>query len=343
MRRAVEAVQGAPAFRPDPPGLPGELDLSSNENLLGPSPLAMEALRGLSTEVALYPDPWAVSLCTALADSWGLPVSSVMVGPGAVSLLDLVARAFLGPGRELVAPHPSFKMFGKMALLSSARMRQVPLRDGFVDLPAMAAAVGPHTRLVLVCHPNNPTGTLAQGLEPFLEGLPEHVVAVVDEAYGEFAGLGSPGRLLSLDLQCGLLVVRSFSKLYGLAGLRMGAVVGTAGELEALRAVSPPYWTSVASQAAARAALEDREFVERTLAGVRAGLAAAGERAAALGWRLYPSRANFFCVEAPLPPRSSGVVVAPCGPLGLPGYVRVAAGSAEAVHRFFDAAAGVER
>lgn len=340
MRRAVEAVQGAPAFRPDPPGGPGELDLSSNENLLGPSPKALAALRALSAEVALYPEPWAVELCAALGRAWGTSPESVMAGPGAVSLLDLAARAFLGPGRELVAPHPSFKMFGKMAMLTGARLRQVPLREGFVDLPGLAAAVGPETRLVLVCHPNNPTGTLAEGLEPFLEGLPEHVVAVVDEAYGEFAGLGSPARLLGLDLRCGLLVVRSFSKLYGLAGLRMGAVVGTHGELDALRAAAPPYWTSVAAQAAARAALEDREFVERTLAGVRDGLAVARERAAALGWRLYPSRANFFCVEAPLPPRESGVVVAPCGPLGLPGYVRVAAGSAEAVHRFFDAAIG---
>lgn len=340
MRRAVETIHGVPAFRPEPPGGPGELDLSSNENLLGPSPRALAALRALAAEVAVYPDPWADGLCQALAARWGVDRATVLAGPGAVSLLDLAARAFLGPGRELVAPHPSFKMFTKMAMLTGAGLRQVPLREGFVDLPAMAAAVGPATRLVLVCHPNNPTGTLTQGLEAFLQGLPEHVVAVVDEAYGEFAGLGSPGRLLGLPLRCGLLVVRSFSKLYGLAGLRMGALVGTAPELEALRAVAPPYWTTAAGQAAAQAALQDEEFVERTLAGVREGLAAAAERAHDLGWRLYPSRANFFCVEAPAPPRSTGVIVAPCESLGLPGFVRVAAGSAAAVHRFFDAAGG---
>lgn len=346
MSRALPDVAAAPAFRPDPPGGPEDLDLSSNENLLGPSPKAMEALMALRPALHVYPDPWAEDLCRALAGKWKLRLEEVLAGPGAVSILDLAARSFLTRGHDLVAPHPSFKMYTKMALLGGATLVQVPLRQGYVDLPGLHAALTERTRMVVVCHPNNPTGTVAEGLEDFLEDLPEHVVAVVDEAYAEFAGLGSPGRLLRHARRCGLLVLRSFSKLYGLAGLRMGAAVGTPAELDALRRCAPPYWTSAAAQWAAREALEDGEFVERSLEAVRQGLQMARLRAGELGWTLYDSKGNFFCVHVPGDDvmlvrhlRSHGLVVAPCTPLGLPGAVRVAAASVEGVERFFDLAA----
>ena len=345
--RALPIVRGVPAFEPEHAELAradAALDLSSNENLLGPSPRAMEALAEARGRQALYPDPGARALTRALARGWEVPDEAVRVGAGAVGFLDVISRVFLGPERELVAPAPSFEIYPRMAAISGARLVQVPLDDGVVDLDGIAAAVTPRTRVVVVCHPNNPTSTLAPDLEGFLEGLPEQVVAVVDEAYAEFAGLGSPGRLLRLPLRCGLLVLRTFSKLHGLAGLRVGAAVGTAAELDAVARGAPPYWTSDLAQVAARAALEDHAHVRASLAAVHAGLQVARQRAGLLGWRLLDARASFFCLQVPGDDlgwaarlRQRGVLVAAGAPLGLPGWIRVGAGGAEAVGRCFDA------
>jgi histidinol-phosphate aminotransferase len=318
-------------------GIRDSIKLASNENPLGPSPKAVEALRRAAGGVHRYPDGATFRLRRALAERLGVAPEQLVFGCGCDELLELVAKAFLGPGDEAVFAWPSFAMYPIVAQGMGADVRRVPLdRDLVHDLPAMASAVGPRTRVVIVCNPNNPTGTSvgAAAFDAFVAALPPDVVLVVDEAYREFAVRPDfPDSLAWLARRPGTVVLRTFSKLYGLAGVRVGYGVADpelAGYLERAR---HPFNVNLLAEEAALAALGDAEHVERTLAVTREGAAYLERELAALGFEVTPTDANFVLVRAGAGAYDvllrQGVIVRPMGGFGLPEHVRITIGTRE--------------
>ncbi len=318
-------------------GIEGSIKLASNENPLGPSPRALAAIRAAAAGVHRYPDGASFALRAKLAARLGVEPAQLVFGCGADELLELVAKAFLGPGDEAVFAWPSFAMYPIVVQGMGAAAVRVPLDAELVhDLPALARAVTARTRVVLVCNPNNPTGTSvgAAAFDAFVAGLPEDVVLLVDEAYREFAQRDDfPDALAWVARRPATLVVRTFSKLYGLAGARVGyGVAGRelAGYQERAR---HPFNLNVLAEAAAVAALDDREHVERTLATVHEGLRFLSRELRALGLEVWPSDANFLLVRAGAGAYESllgqGVIVRPLAGFGLPEHVRVTVGTKE--------------
>ncbi|MCS7234883.1 MAG: histidinol-phosphate transaminase [Armatimonadota bacterium] len=328
-------------------GVPCDVLLASNENPLGPSPLALEALERARLGWARYPEDDCADLRQALADRLGVPPACVAVGAGSTALLKLLAEAYLDRHRLLVCAWPSFPYYPVVAQLQEARTVSVPLDgQGRHDLPRMADHAAAAS-VVVVCNPNNPTGTYVSKaeLEAFLDRLPDQVLVVVDEAYGEFA------RAAAADYPDGVrwvregrrvAVLRTFSKVYGLAGLRVGYLVAPAEVVEAVRRVQEPFQVSSPAQAAALAALEDSEHVARTLQVVAEGRQRLHQLARQLGLGTYPSVANFVWMDVRRPAEQlaaqlmrHGVLVRP-GPPGTT-WVRVSVGTPEEIGRFEDA------
>lgn len=332
-------------------GREAPVKLASNENPLGPSPLAVEALRAAAADVHRYPedDPWA--LREALAEYLAVPAGWVAVGAGSSALLKLLAEAYLSPTDAVAYAWPSFILYPVVARLQEARELVVPLGpDGRYDLDALARAAD-GARLVVVCNPNNPTGTYVCGheLERFLDKVPEDTLVVLDEAYAEFARHAAPdypdgvrwvrdGRRVA--------VLRSFSKVYGLAGLRVGYMVAPPEVVEAVARVREPFQVSAPAQAAALAALRDRHHVARTLEVVAQGRSRLRSLTERLGVRSYPSVANFVWMDTGRPAEEvatalleRGVIVRP-GPPGST-WLRVSVGIPEDLDRLEDALAGV--
>jgi len=316
-------------------GIRDSIKLASNENPLGPSPKALEALARAAAHVHRYPDGATFRLRRALARSLGVGPEQLVFGCGCDELLELVAKAFLAPGDEAVFAWPSFAMYPIVVQGMGATPVRVALDADLVhDLPALARAVTPRTRVVFVCNPNNPTGTSvgAAAFDAFAAALPPDVVLVVDEAYREFAVRPDfPDALAWVARRPGTAVLRTFSKLYGLAGLRIGYGVmdpELAGYLERAR---HPFNVNVLAEEAALAALDDREHVERTLALTREGAAYLTRELRALGFPVWPTDANFLLVKAGAGAYDvllrQGVIVRPMGGFGLPDHVRITIGT----------------
>ncbi len=318
-------------------GIVGAAKLASNENPLGPSPKAIRAIEQAARGAHRYPDGASYRLRGALAERLDVAPEQLVFGCGADEVLELVAKAFIGPDDEVVYAWPSFAMYPIVTQGMGGRAVQVPLdADLAHDLPAMAEAVTARTQVVIVCNPNNPTGTSvgAEAFDRFVESLPPDVVLVVDEVYIEFArrtdfpdGLGWVAR------RPGTLVMRSFSKLYGLAGLRVGYGVADpelAGYLERAR---HPFNLNAIAEVAALAALDDTEHVDATLRMNAEGAQRLTRGLEALGYRVWPTDTNFLLAD--LGPEAyerllhQGVIVRPMGGLGLPDCVRISIGTAE--------------
>jgi histidinol-phosphate aminotransferase len=318
-------------------GIRDSIKLASNENPFGPSPKALAAIREAAAGVHRYPDGASFRLRSRLAPRLGVAPEQLVFGCGADEILELVAKAFLGPGDEAVFAWPSFAMYPIVVQGMGARSLRVPLDAGLAhDLPALARAVTPRTRVVFVCNPNNPTGTSvgAAAFDAFAAALPADVVLVVDEAYREFAVREDfPDALAWVGRRPGTLVVRTFSKLYGLAGARVGYGVADpelAGYLERAR---HPFNLNLLGEAGAVAALDDREHVERTLAAVHEGARFLTRELRALGLEVWPTDANFLLVRAGPGAYQGllrqGVIVRPLAGFGLPEHVRITIGSKE--------------
>jgi histidinol-phosphate aminotransferase len=316
-------------------GIRDSVKLASNENPLGPSPRAVEALRRAAEGVHRYPDGGHFRLRSALAERLAVEPGQLVFGCGCDELLELIAKTFLGPGDEAVFAWPSFAMYPIVVRGMGARDVRVPLDADLVhDLPGLGKAVTPRTRVVIVCNPNNPTGTSvgARDFDAFVSELPDDVVLVVDEAYREYATRPDfPDALAWVARRPGTAVLRTFSKIYGLAGVRIGYGAmdeQLAGWLERAR---HPFNVSLLAEEAALAALEDEEHVRRTLAVTHEGLALLRRELAALGFETWPSDANFVLVRAG--PGSyerllrEGLIVRPMGAFGLPEHVRITVGT----------------
>ncbi|MDR5708612.1 MAG: histidinol-phosphate transaminase [Armatimonadota bacterium] len=353
--RARAALRRIPTYMAG--GLSGQLrrtlgrsdlvKLASNENPLGPSPRALEALVAAGPSLGRYPDEGGWELRSALARKLRVPVEWVEVGAGSTALLRLLAEAYLDPGDSVVYPWPTFPLYAVFARMRGARETAVPLDElGRPDLGRLLEAGG-NARLLILCNPNNPTGTYVpeRDLRGFLERLPEGVLVVLDEAYGEFArdaAADYPDGLRWVREGRRMAVLRTFSKVYGLAGLRVGYLVAPPEVLEAVRRVREPFQVSAAAQAAALAALEDEAHVARTLAVVAAGRRSLEELGVEAGLRSYPSVANFVWFDAGLPARrvyegllQRGVIVRP-GPEDA-SWIRVTVGTPQELERFREA------
>lgn len=310
--------------------------LASNENPFGPSPRAVEAATRALEQGALYPDGGCYELRQRLAAFHGLGADQFVVGNGSNELIELLGHVFLGPGDEVVMANPAFVVYRLVTLLFGAKPVEVPLRNWTHDLPAMAAAVTPRTKLVCVCSPNNPTGTAnsAEELVAFVRSLPDHVVVVIDEAYVEYLESVPDLRPLIREGK-NLICLRTFSKIHGLASLRVGYGYAGTRLCSLLNRVRQPFNVNAIGQAAALAALDDVEFADRCSRETRTGVGIVAKGLSQLGLEFVPSRANFLLVKVG---DGSGVfrqlqvdsiIVRSMASYGLPEWVRVTVGTSE--------------
>ena len=282
-------------------GLARIVKLASNENPLGPSPKALAVLADAAKTLHRYPDGSGFRLRTALADRWKVSLSQVILGNGSDEIIGMLARAFLSPGDEAVMADNTFVIYRMEVTAAHGVPVIVPLKDGRHDLASMAGVMTPRTRLLFVCNPNNPTGTMVSAAEvdALMAQVPPHVIVVFDEAYCEYVrDPHFPDSLGYVRRGRNAIVLRTFSKIYGLAGLRIGYGVTTADIAGYLNRVRPPFNANSLAQRAALAALGDEEHVAKSrtmnqteMAGVRVGLAA-------LGLQPLPSEANFLYFDA---------------------------------------------
>jgi len=348
-------LEGLDRFEPGKPigeaqrelGLARVVKLASNENPLGPSPRAVEAARAALADVHRYPDPQATALRSALAAHLGLPLDHVVAGNGSVELIDLIARAFLGPEDNAVISEHAFVRFRQVVSARNRRARLVPMREWRHDLAAMARAVDERTRLVFVANPNNPTGTWNRRaeVEALVQALPPRVLLVLDEAYFEYAD--DPDYPNGIDLVrrgAPVVVTRTFSKVHGLAGLRAGYAVAVPEVLEVLLVIREAFGTNAVAQAAAAAALGDGEHVRRSVALNRTEKARLAEALRGRGFTVLPSLGNFLTFDVGDEGREAfrrlltrGVIVRPLDPYGMRSWLRVSVGTAEENATFLEA------
>jgi histidinol-phosphate aminotransferase len=333
--------------------------LASNENPLGPSPLAVAAAKRALADANRYPDGGGYYLREKLAGGLGVGIENILLGAGSTELIDVIARALLDHGDEGATSAGSFPMYYISIRASGARLIEVPQRDYAFDLDALAGSITPRTKVVYLANPNNPTGTMftADAFDGFLARVPESVLLVLDEAYFEYVERQDYSRSIQRVKEGrNLVVLRTFSKVYGLAGLRIGYAVGPAGLLAEVNKVRSPFNTSGVAQAAALAALDDVKHVRRSTASNRAGLKELAEGLAAMGVRYIPSAGNFLLVDLGLEAQpvadellKLGVICRPMGWMGFPGALRVTVGTSEENKKFLHAlaqvrtAAGVRR
>ncbi|MBL0058885.1 MAG: histidinol-phosphate transaminase [Elusimicrobia bacterium] len=325
------------------------IKLASNENPLGPSPRALAALRAGASNLHRYPDSFSTALRHALADHLGVKVGQLSVGAGSDELIEILAKAYLGPADEIVVSEHAFLRYKMAGDLMGATVVTVPMNVMTHDLEAMAAAVTPRTKFVFIANPNNPTGTYntKTELEEFLITLPARVVAVVDEAYFEFASAHRdyPSALDFFKAGRNLVVLRTFSKAYGLAGIRLGYAVGPEPLIETLERVRPPFNVSLPAQAAGVAALTDRTHLKRTLALVAKEKSILERELKKMHIPVVRSATNFLLIQVS-PHRGDetfeallrkGVIVRAMDEYGFPEHIRVTIGRPEENRLFLSA------
>ncbi len=360
---------GVQALRPYVPGKPIEelerdlgisnsLKLASNENPLGTSPMAQAVAAQSLRELHLYPDDTAFRLRHKLAARHGVHPDQLVLGAGSSDVIDMVARAFLGPGRNAVFARHSFAMYGIYTQATGAECKVAdalpadhPEQPYGHDLATLAAAVDEHTQVIFIANPNNPTGTWIskEALKAFIGALPSRLIVVLDEAYIEYVEEpGFPDGSQWLGQFPNLVVTRTFSKIYGLAALRVGYGLANPELAALISRVRHPFNVNAVALAAAEAALDDGVFVDRSIAVNREGLLQLVDGVRALGLTYIPSVANFLCVQFPqigadIYPRllKEGVIVRPVGGYELPQHLRISVGTSEQNCRCLEALAKV--
>lgn len=314
---------------------PGQIvKVASNENPLGPSPLAKSAMREAMEEAHIYPDGGGYKLRTAIADMHGLDRSNIVLGNGSNEIIELLCHTFLNRDAELIAAKHAFVVYKLMATLFGAKYVEVPDPDFIHDLDAMAAAITPDTRLVFIANPNNPTGTMVgqDAIDRFMNRLPEHVIAVFDEAYYEFPE-NPPDTLKYVREGRNVCILRTFSKIHGLAALRVGYGLAPAHLAELLQKARQPFNVNAIAQAGALAAIADADHMLKTRQLNRAGLAFYEEAFQKRGLEFVPSHANFILVRTGNGDRvfrdmlKQGVIVRAMSGYKLPDWVRISIGT----------------
>lgn len=320
--------------------------LASNENPLGPSPKALAAAQDALHDMALYPDGAGFALKAKLSAKLGVAANQIVLGNGSNDVLDIAAQAFLAPGTTAVHSAHAFAVYPIATQTVGATSIVTAARDYGHDLEAMRAAIRDDTRIVWIANPNNPTGTFLPWaeIERFLASVPERVLVVLDEAYGEYLPPADRFETSTwLARHPNLLITRTFSKAYGLAGLRVGYGLAHSDVIDLLNRVRHPFNVNLPGLAAAEAALDDAEFLERSYALNAAGMAQLTAGLTALGVETVQSKGNFLLVRVGDAARinnellKQGVIVRPVANYGLPEFLRVSVGLAGQNARFLDA------
>lgn len=322
------------------------IKLASNENPLGVSPLGMQAMQRALADIARYPDGNGFELKQAIVNTFGVAMPQIALGNGSNDVLDMVARAFLAPGLEAIYSQHAFAVYPIATQTIGARGVEVPAKNFGHDLDAMLKAVTAQTRMVFIANPNNPTGTLlhAEELLRFLRAVPSHVIVVLDEAYNEYLADDLKTDSIAWLVEFpNLIVTRTFSKAYGLAGLRVGYALAREGVADLMNRVRQPFNVNSISLAAAAASLFDHDFVRRSCELNAAGMRQLTQGLERLGRSYIPSFGNFLSFHAGDAAAvfqkllQRGVIVRPVAGYGMPGYLRVSTGLESENARFLDA------
>jgi histidinol-phosphate aminotransferase len=318
-------------------GLEDVIKLASNENPLGPSPKAVAAVEQALSSMNLYPDAQSYYLRKALAEHWRVEMEQVAVGNGADGLIKQVCLAYLDDESEAIVSRSSFPVYDKCINITRATLIKTPLKNYGLDLDAMIAAITERTKLIFVCNPNNPTGTilLADDVEAFMQEVPDRVLVVFDEAYCELVDSDDyPDSLKYVREGRGnVMTMRTFSKAYGIAGVRLGYAIATPEVLAPLFQVKGVFEVNLLAQAAGLGALEDEQFLRKTVEINSVGRRYLYGELERLGLNYVESHGNFVLVE--IGPRAveiqerllaKGVIVRPCVNYDLPDFLRISVG-----------------
>lgn len=358
------ALPGVQKLSPYVPGKPVEelarefgldpasiVKLASNENPLGPAPSVLQAVQRALPELTRYPDGNGFTLKQALSERFGFELSRITLGNGSNDVLELIGRAFAMPGVEVVFSQHAFAVYPIVTQAVGATAVQVPARNWGHDLPAMAAAITPATRLVFIANPNNPTGTWFERaeFEAFMASVPEHVLVVLDEAYTEYV---EPGEALNgfdyIERYPNLMVCRTLSKAYGLAALRVGYCISHPQVADVLNRVRQPFNVNSLALAAAVAALADESYLAESRQLNGDGMRQLEQGLNELGLQWIPSRGNFIAVDLGRDAGPvyqgllrAGVIVRPVAGYEMPNHLRVSIGLREENQRFLEALAAV--
>lgn len=328
-------------------GISGSIKLASNENPWGPSPKAVRAIRSELLNLHRYPDGSCFYLITALAEKLGVDPAEVVLGNGSNEIIDFLVKAFVREGDEVISSHPSFLMYQKFVQVRGGINYVAPLRDMHHDLTLIRNLISDKTRIVFLDNPNNPTGSIIPPVElyQFLSDIPETVIVVLDEAYIDFADKQQRVDIYSLirnrEGRCPVVFLRTFSKVYGLAGLRVGYGLMTKEIASCLHKVRQPFNINQMAQVGALAALSDEEYYERTLCRTREGLDFLRGEIEGLGCKTYPSQTNFFLIDVGGHADllydnllTKGVIVRSMCDYGFETFIRVTVGTEEENKRF---------
>jgi len=353
-KRVREGVEGLIPYPPGKPieelerelGISGSIKLASNENPLGPSPLAVQAIKNHLGRLNRYPDGSGYYLKARLSETYHLPFDRIILGNGSNELIELVVRTFLSEGDHAVQAFPTFLVYEKIITGAGGRITSVPLSDLCVDLNGIRDAIRPETKIIFINNPNNPTGSAVSkdALVQFLKEIAQDIVVALDEAYIEFVTDETVARGIEiLDEHPSLFVLRTFSKLYGLAGLRIGYGFGKPWMIDYMNRVRQPFNANSLAQAAAAAALGDDRFVAETLETIRQGLAYLYRKLDEMGLEYIPTQTNFFLIKTPGGGKRlyesmlrQGVIIRAMDSYGLPDYIRVCVGLPEENERFIE-------
>jgi histidinol-phosphate aminotransferase len=321
--------------------------LASNENLLGPSPKAIAAIRKELPNIYLYPEGPCTILRKALAEKFALPERRVVISNGADNLILLIASAFVNEGDEAIMADPTFSVYTNVTQIMGGKPVKVRLKDFTHDLDTMLKKVNRKTKLVFICNPNNPTGTTVplDSFNSFLSRLPERVIVVLDEAYGDFVeDAFYPNGLDYVRERKQVIVLRTFSKVYGLAGLRIGFALGREDVVDCLNQVRDPFPVHRLAQVAAVAALKDEDHAVRSIQLVYEGKRYLYRELDRMGISYVPSQANFILVEFEKDSEEifqvllkEGIIIRPGKMWGYPTFARVTIGRMEDNRRFIQA------
>ena len=320
-------------------GLKKVVKLASNENPLGASPKAVEAFHKIADSLHLYPRGDAPTLIRSIAAKYGVKTEQIVIGNGSDEIIDMVGKAFIRQGDNCVGITPTFSVYKFTTLSNGADFVGVGEGEAKTSLDELAKAINSRTRVAFICNPNNPTGTYytESEIREFLKKVPSHVLVFLDEAYAEFATAPDFPKLASaLDEYPNLFINRTFSKIYGLAGLRVGYAIASTEVVRHLWKVKPPFDVNQAAQVAAIAALADEEHVQNTRKLNAEGLAYLTKEFSALGFHVLPTQANFVCIKIGERAKElvgflekNGMIVRGLTSFGMPEYIRVTIGRPE--------------
>ena len=328
-------------------GLKKVIKLASNENLLGPSPKAVKAIKNYASMTNFYPNGSGYYLKKALAEKLELEDSRIILGNGSDEIVSLITRVFLQKGEETIMGDPSFLMYGIDTQLSQARVISIPLNDFRLDLSAMAKAISPKTKLIFISNPNNPTGTIVKKdeVKSFLKEIPSRILVIFDEAYSEYVeDKDYPQTIDLIDGENNVIVLRTFSKIYGLAGLRIGYGIAKSEIMEILNRARPPFNVNSLAQVAALASLKDKNQITRSRKLVKEGKKFLYSHLKRLKLSFIPTEANFILIKigektSDVEKRllKEGIIVRRMGAYNLSDCIRVTIGTKKQNEQFIKA------